>query len=210
MNTELNQTQIILRSMVTALEATVLTLPQQGDTEETCQRTGALNALSVMDEFIGRMTDKDLLESEYNLASTKGCISTTALQQIDMVKKTILDNACEPADNEYFTITLQEKSPKIFYINGTPINPTLFSSKLSEYFILDRKTHISALEAYITESFPSHERTRAQLELNYFNTCDSEYLFCSTNTKEIVCFNKDPQRFNAIAKIILTLNEGLQ
>jgi hypothetical protein len=103
MNTELNQTQIILRSMVSALEATMLTLPQQGDTEETCQRTGALNALSELDEFIGRMTDKDLLESEYHMASIKGCISTTALQQIKLIEKTILDHPRELADKGLFT-----------------------------------------------------------------------------------------------------------
>lgn len=196
--------------MVIALETTMLALPQQGDTEETCQRTGALNALSELDEFIGRMTDKDLLESEYHMASIKGCITTTALQQIKLVEKTILDNARELAEKELFTITLQEENSEIFCINGTPINPVLFSPRYSEYIVLDRQSHIDALNAYIQESEISPERTRAQLELNYFKTCDSKYLFGLIKTKEVVCFNKDPERFNAIAQSVLTLNKVIR
>lgn len=91
MNTSLEQTKAILHSMVSALESAVSTLPQQGDTKETCVRLGILNVLCDVNELIDELKETHLLESDYNPADRKGCLLTAAYEQVSTIKDSLLE-----------------------------------------------------------------------------------------------------------------------
>lgn len=207
MNAQLIKTKATLQAMLDALRNTAEALPQHGCLEDFCQRQAFLNATYQLDFIISNFSEDIFDIHKHDLNNKNPDIAIRALNQLMIAQECIVKSvSTPPIDNKTLNVRLSDGNPQNLVINGTPIHPNIFTQGLSEFHAVNREVEITELQLQAVVELEEHSACLICPGIEHLQSITDPVIFVSLKGHDFVAKSTDPERFNAIAKILLELN----